>query len=61
LTVSGGDSASVIYDYFTASNREDEFKADLSDVATRDNQNVINENVKKSSLIIPASENLPDA
>jgi hypothetical protein len=61
LTGSGGDSASVIYDYFTASNREDEFKADLSDVATRDNQNVINENVKKSSLIIPASENLPDA
>ena len=35
--------------------------ADLSDVATRDNQNVINENVKKSSLIIPASDNLPDA
>ena len=34
--------------------------ADLSSVATRANQDVINENVKKSSLIIPASDDLPD-
>ena len=36
-------------------------KADLSDVGTRDNQNIINENVKKSSKLIPASGNLPDS
>jgi len=35
--------------------------ADISTLATKDNQNVINENVKKSSKIIPASGNLPDS
>lgn len=39
----------------------DASKADLSDVGTRDNQSIINENVKKSSKLIPASGNLPDS
>lgn len=39
----------------------DDFKADVTDVATKDNQESINSNVKKASLLIPASENLPDA
>jgi len=39
----------------------DDFKADVTDVATKDNQESINNNVKKASLLIPANENLPDA
>jgi hypothetical protein len=38
----------------------DASKADVSALGTKDNQDVINEGVKKSSLIIPHSANLPD-
>jgi hypothetical protein len=38
----------------------DASKADVSALGTKDNQVVINEGVKKSSLIIPHSANLPD-
>ena len=39
----------------------DDFKADITDVATKDNQEAIYEGVKKASLLIPVSGNLPDA
>ena len=35
-------------------------KADVTDLATKDNQEVINDGVKKASLLIPHSDNLPD-
>ena len=42
---SGGDSASTIYSYFTASGREDVFKADISGLATQSSVNTIDSNV----------------
>jgi len=35
-------------------------KADVTDLATKDNQEVVNDGVKKASLLIPHSDNLPD-
>lgn len=51
---SGGDTKQDIYNYFTTSDRQNAFKADVS----RSDLEVINEGIKKASLLIPHTENL---
>lgn len=45
LTGGGGDDAATIYSYFTASNREDQFKADVSSLASSSDLAVVDSNV----------------
>ena len=42
LTGGGGDDAATIYSYFTASDREDQFKADISSLATSSEISALN-------------------
>lgn len=45
VTGGGGDDAATIYSYFTASNREDQFKSDVSGLATQSSVNTVDSNV----------------
>ena len=45
LTGGGGDDAATIYSYFTASNREDQFKSDVSGLASQSSVNIVDSNV----------------
>mgnify|MGYP003664898782 FL=1 len=47
-------------DVTTDSASREASKADVTDLATKDNQEVVNDGVKKASLLIPHSDNLPD-
>ena len=68
-TGAGGTTPADVWTYATRGLTEevttdtasrDASKADVSDLGTKDNQAVINDGVKKSSLLIPHSDNLPD-
>ena len=51
LTGGGGDDAATIYSYFTASNREDQFKSDVSGLATSSDLATVDSNVDSIKAI----------
>jgi len=54
----GGDTKQDIYNYFTSSNRQDTFRADISNLPTKTDLEVVNEGVKKASILVPHNEDL---
>lgn len=50
---SSGDTKEDIYTYFTASGRQNTFRADVAALATGAQLTVVNEGVKKASLLVP--------
>lgn len=54
----GGDTKEAIYTYFVTGSRQNTFRADVSGLATEASLEVINNGVKKASLLIPHSDDI---
>lgn len=54
----GGETKESIYTYFTTGSRQNTFRADVSGLATEASLEVINNGIKKASLLIPHADDI---